>query len=102
MRATVIKRWTLILGAAGLLSQFSPAQTTLVSTGSVWKYLDAGSDQRSAWQTLPFDDVSWACGLASLGYGGGDEATVSQGGHPTNRFAAYYFRRDFDVAELDA
>src|SRR5439155_1190609 len=100
MRATVIKRWTLILGGAGLLSQFSPAQTTLVSTGSVWKYLDDGSDQGSAWQTLPFDDVSWASGPAPLGYGGGDEATVIQGGPSTNRFATYYFRHDFDVPDL--
>ena len=92
MRATVIKQWILILGSAGLLFQFSPAQTILVSTGSVWKYLDDGSDQGSAWQALLFDDSAWASGPAQLGYGDGDEATVINGGPATNRLITTYFR----------
>src|SRR5207248_8170135 len=69
----------------------------LVSTGSVWKYLDNGSDQGVAWQGLLFDDTAWAAGPAQLGYGDGDEATIVNGGLETNRFITTYFRRSFLV-----
>src|SRR6266446_10118903 len=67
MSAAVIQKWilalALALGLAGLVAQVSPAQTTLVSTGSVWKYLDNGSDQASAWQGLLFNDISFDVAL---------------------------------------
>ncbi|NIQ29000.1 MAG: metallophosphoesterase, partial [Acidobacteria bacterium] len=61
---------------------------TLVAEGSVWKYLDDGSDQGTAWKEPGFDDTSWQAGPAELGFGDGDEATVLQGG-----FITYYFRQ---------
>ena len=39
---------------------------TLVPTGSVWKYLDNGSDQGTAWIAPGFDDSAWAAGPAEL------------------------------------
>jgi len=95
MRAAVIEKWILGFGLAVLIAQFSSAQTVLVSTGSVWKYLDNGSDQGSAWQGLLFDDSAWASGPAQLGYGDGDEATVVNGGPATNRLITTYFRHSF-------
>src|SRR5439155_17877399 len=74
--------------------------TTLISTGSVWKYLDDGSDQGTVWKGTGFTDSTWASGPAQLGFGDGDEATVLR---QTNSSGAtnitYYFRRSFNVED---
>ncbi|HXG48041.1 MAG TPA: Ig-like domain-containing protein, partial [Methylomirabilota bacterium] len=70
----------------------------LISGGSVWRYLDNGSDQGTAWSQPGFNDAAWASGPAQLGYGDGDEATVVNGGTPGNRFITTYFRHTFNVA----
>lgn len=63
------------------------AQTTLVSRGSGWKYLDNGSNQGTA----------WAAGNAQLG--DGDEiTTVSYGADINNKYITTYFRKSFNVA----
>lgn len=73
---------------------------TLVSTGSVWKYLDNGSDQGTAWIATNFNDTAWASGRGQLGYGDGDEGTViSFGGNAANKHITYYFRRAFNVPD---
>ncbi len=51
--------------------------TTLLPYHSIWRYLDDGSDQGAAWRTPAFDDASWQSGPGQLGYGDGDEATVT-------------------------
>ncbi|MBN2311778.1 MAG: hypothetical protein JXR94_22555, partial [Candidatus Hydrogenedentes bacterium] len=72
-----------------------------VSRGAVWKYLDDGSDQGTAWRMPEFDDSAWPSGRAELGYGDGDEATtVSYGPDKEKKFITTYFRRSFDVPEL--
>ncbi len=71
----------------------------LVSTGAVWKYLDSGLDQGTAWRTATFNDSAWPSGPAQLGYGDGDEATVLASGPATNRFPTAYFRRTFVLPE---
>ncbi len=79
--------------------------TTLVPTGSTWKYLDDGSDQDSvsgdwAWYDPQFDDNSWAAGPAQLGYGDGDEVTtLDYGGDLNNKYITYYFRQEFEVSD---
>ena len=71
---------------------------TLVASGSVWKYLDNGTDQGTAWRQVEFNDSAWASGPAQLGYGDGDEATVvSFGPDPNNKYITTYFRRAFNV-----
>ncbi|MBN2508107.1 MAG: lamin tail domain-containing protein [Verrucomicrobia bacterium] len=73
-------------------------ERTLVARGSVWKYLDDGTDQGAAWTAVDFDDTAWASGLAELGYGDGDEATtVSYGLDPQNVYVTTYFRQRFQV-----
>src|SRR6266852_1550238 len=101
MRAAGMKS-ILIVGFACLLAQVVPAQTSLVSTGSAWKFLDDGSDQGIAWQGLLFDDSAWASGPAPLGYGGVGEATTVNGGPDTNRFITTYFRHVFQVEHPQA
>jgi hypothetical protein len=91
-------------GGAGGIAQ------TLVSSGSVWKYLDDGSNQRTpadgaSWFGHPnYNDSFWSEGLAELGYGdeseGRPEATVVGYGTNTNdKHITTYFRRSFDVAD---
>jgi len=83
-----------------MAGQTSMAQDTLVATGSVWKYLDDGSDQGTAWYGPAFDDSGWMSGLAELGYGDGDEATVvSYGPSPDNKYITTYFRHTFSVSD---
>ena len=80
---------------------YSPSGTnTLVSERSAWRYLDTGSDQGTAWRAPGFNDSAWSTGLAQLGYGDGDEATVvGSGPDPNNRYITTYFRRAWPVAD---
>jgi acid phosphatase type 7 len=73
-------------------------QTTLVPSGSTWKYLDNGSNQGTAWRSTSFNDGSWKSGPALLGYGHGDEATVVNGGPSNKKYATTYFRKTISVA----
>jgi hypothetical protein len=88
----------LVLGM--ILGPRAIAQTTLVSTGAVWKYLSDGSDPGAGWAAGGFDDQAWPSGAAELGFGENDEATVI--GNATNGFIAFYFRHAFDVAQPEA
>lgn len=76
-----------------------PLDTALVPAGSVWKYLDDGSDQGTAWREVGFIDTAWRSGPAQLGYGDGDEATVIGFGPQSNaKYVTAYFRHSFQVA----
>ena len=76
------------LVAAFLFADLALAQTTstLIAKGSVWKYLDNGSDQGTAWRAKSFADGSWASGAGQLGYGDGDEATLLSFGRACPEF----------------
>lgn len=72
----------------------------LISKGAVWKYLDDGSNQDSAWRMPGFDDSAWKAGPAELGYGDGDEATVvGYGPSASQKYATTYFRTTFEVED---
>lgn len=79
-------------------------QDTLLPTGSVWSYLDDGSDQGTAWRAQGFDDSLWASGPAQLGYGDGDEDTevgfidTDPVAADDQKNATTYFRTSFDLA----
>ena len=71
---------------------------TLVAAGSVWKYLDNGSDQGTAWRAPGYDDSAWASGVAPLGYG--DPwivTTVSYGPNSSSKYITTYFRKTIIV-----
>ncbi|MFM1767981.1 MAG: hypothetical protein RJA22_510 [Verrucomicrobiota bacterium] len=80
---------------------FSASGTnTLIAQGSAWHYRDTGVDPGSAWTTLAYDDSGWAEGLAQLGYGDGDEATVvGFGPSSTNKYLTTWFRRTWMVSD---
>lgn len=79
--------------------------STLLGFGSTWRYLDDGSDQGAAWRQPGFNDSAWASGPAELGYGDGDEATVTSfiDADPitsgVQKNATTYFRTTFDVPD---
>jgi hypothetical protein len=81
-------------------SRSATVDTNLVDKGAVWKYLDNGSNQGTAWRAAAFNDSTWASGPAQLGYGDGDEATtVNFGPDINNKYVTTYFRRAFTVAD---
>lgn len=83
-----------------LCAAAAPAQTVLVRDGALWRYLDDGSNQGTAWRDTLFNDSGWSSGPAQLGYGDGDEATVvSYGPDPNNKYVTTYFRHSFEVAD---
>lgn len=74
------------------------SQTTLISTGSSWKYLDNGTNQGTAWKATTINETGWLQGNAQLGYGDGDEATVvSYGSSSSNKYVTTYFRKTFSI-----
>lgn len=76
---------------------------TLITRRAIWKYLDDGSNQGTAWYQSGFDDTAWPAGLAELGYGEGDEATAIRFGPDANaKYMTSYFRHEFSVAAPDA
>jgi hypothetical protein len=78
-----------------------PVNQTLITEGSVWKYLDDGSNQGTAWRDPNFDDSAWSAGAAQLGYGDSDETTIlSYGPDANNKFITTYFRRTFTAPDL--
>jgi hypothetical protein len=74
---------------------YAPVSTTLIATGSVWKYLDTGVDQGTAWHALAFDDSSWPSGTAK--FGTNDPATTIIHITPINVNLTAYFRHRFQV-----
>jgi hypothetical protein len=76
-----------------------PAQ--FIAQGSVWKYLDDGSDQGTAWRASGFDDAAWAEGPAALGYGNPVVTEVGFGGNPSSRNITTYFRKTFEATDVD-
>ncbi len=96
-------RLLLLLAALSLGTSLFAQQVTLVPFGSTWRYRDNGSDQGTAWRAPAFVDTAWAAGPAQLGYGDGDEATVTgfididPATPGTQVNATTYFRSSFNV-----
>ncbi len=79
----------------------SAGDATLLPLGSVWRYLDTGVDQGTAWRAPGFVDSAWKSGPAQLGYGDGDETTVIGFGPDSgNKYLTTYFRTRFNVTGL--
>jgi hypothetical protein len=69
---------------------------TLVATGSVWRYHDKGQNLGTNWIAPAYNDSGWSNGLAQLGYGDTDEATVvGYGPNASSKYITTYFRHRF-------
>ena len=96
---------TLTIG--GIADTFS--STTLADTvespefikkGAIWKYLDNGSNQGTAWRSTAFNHGAWKSGAAQLGYGDNDENTVvSYGNDSSMKYITTYFCYQFNVKD---
>ena len=62
-----------------VLTKREASSESLIIPGSVWRYLDNGSDQGEVWRDRDFDDSSWASGPAPLGYGDDPATEISFG-----------------------
>ncbi len=99
--ASSSKSFSTLSGVPAIRQRGGPAVTNAVSVnaidaGSVWKYLDNGSNQGSAWQAPAFDDGVWVSGPAKLGYGDANNATtLGYGPNSASKYITYYFRRHF-------
>jgi galactan endo-1,6-beta-galactosidase len=78
-----------------LSGEAPPVSATLVSPGSLWRYVDATNNLGTAWRETTFNDTPWRSGPAQLGFGDGDEATVTA----SNRQITTYFRTSFFVPD---
>ncbi|GIU12002.1 MULTISPECIES: hypothetical protein [unclassified Shewanella] len=74
--------------------QYSIA-SEIISPGSEWRYFDA-ADVSSNWYQVNFDDNHWPIGRAQLGYGEGDEVTITKfGPNQADKYPVQYFRINF-------
>ena len=70
----------------------------LIPKGSLWTYLDNGTNQGNKWKGKFFNDSKWKIGIAQLGYGDGDENTqIDYGGNSANKHITTYFRHNFEI-----
>ena len=77
-----------------------PAVTTLINSNATWKYLDDGSNQGVLWRTNTYNDTGWSNGVAELGYGDNDEATLVRSNRADlSRIITTYFRKHFTVGD---
>ncbi len=75
---------------------------TLLKRGSVWKYLDNGTNAGTSWRSATFNDASWKSGAAELGYGdGGERTTISYGTSSQSKYVTSYFRAKFTTSDVN-
>ncbi|HVK59351.1 MAG TPA: Calx-beta domain-containing protein, partial [Candidatus Kapabacteria bacterium] len=66
----------------------------VVSFGSVWRFWNQDAPPEGSWKTPGYNDTGWRVGLGQLGYGDGDEATVTRTNSAPHPITAY-FRTSF-------
>lgn len=82
--------------------QGTTSSEVLLRRGSVWKYLDNGTNAGTSWRNKNFNDSSWRSGAAELGYGdGGERTTVSYGPSAFSKYVTTYFRRKFNANNVN-
>ena len=80
-----------------------PVHELLIADHDNWSYLSDGSEPADTWYSAEHDDSLWSTGVAPFGFGHDAEATtLNCGANPldcTERYAKYYFRREFTVED---
>ncbi|MFN6947264.1 MAG: hypothetical protein ACK4ND_20165, partial [Cytophagaceae bacterium] len=95
------KNYKLLMAAIVVMTTFLSAAHVSAQAylpwGSVWNYLDDGSDQGMDWIAPDFDDSQWASGPAELGFATNSiVTTISFGDDPTMKHICTYFRTKFN------
>ncbi|MDF2457269.1 MAG: putative phosphatase [Cytophagaceae bacterium] len=74
----------------------------VIGPGTLWKYLDNGTNQGTAWRDVAFDDAAWQSGLAPLGYVmTGVVTNVSFGPSSSNKYPTTYYRKKVNLTTGD-
>jgi hypothetical protein len=98
-RVSGVQAKNLALFSIASVPPAEPIKYSLLGATTLWSYWD--QDSRPVdWESPVFDDAAWRRGLAQLGYGDGDEATVINKGSSTNRPITSYYRTEFFVDPL--
>lgn len=92
-------------------SGVNSADTSIFPMGSTWGYDDSNTDlhvRNPNWNDLSFDifnpgngSPAWKTGAAPLGFPGGT-TILSFGPDANNKYPAYYFRKNFNLADATA
>lgn len=73
----------------------------LISPSSQWQYYDKIESPAINWFQTDFDHSLWSKGFAQLGYGDGDEATVTSFGTESgHKPITQYFIKSFNITSL--
>jgi hypothetical protein len=64
-----------------------------VYANNPWKYFLGASEPPATWRSITFNDASWLTGNGGIGYGDGDDSTITP---PIN---SVYMRKNFTVAD---
>ncbi len=74
-----------------ILATTTSAQTVFIPASAIWKYLDNGTNQGTAWRAVSFNDNSWSSGAAELGF---DDSPVTI---LDDTKIGYYFRKSVNI-----
>jgi PKD repeat protein len=73
--------------------------TTLISSGAVWKYYDYDSSPGASWMTAGFNDSGWDSGNAKLGYSDGAVTVIEPSSSASTKYITAYFRKSFNYTD---
>ena len=74
-------------------------EVVMLEKGSIWRYLDNGTDQGTAWRATNYNDSAWPQGRAEFGYGDDDERTELNQNRNGSRVRTFYFRKELDLPD---
>ncbi len=83
-----------VLDLPGITPQREQDDSMLIEEASTWFYTDTAEAPPQDWASRTFDAGAWTAGVAPLGFGDDDLATLTNSGIPTT-----YFRHNFDLAD---
>ncbi len=96
-RAVVVALTVGMIATLAWPPRMAAADTTevVMAAGSTWRYDDSGTDLGTAWREPGYDDAAWSEGPGQLGFGDGDEATVT-----ANNGITTYFRKAVTITDV--
>tara|TARA_B110000881_G_scaffold78355_1_gene68265 strand:- start:152 stop:2419 length:2268 start_codon:yes stop_codon:yes gene_type:complete len=75
------------------LSQNINHWETAIFDFNIWSYLEGNYEPDSNWRKLSFNDSTWLQGQGGIGYGDGDDSTI------TSSISSLYLRKIFNIVD---
>lgn len=82
-----------LLAVNPIMSQTAVTWQTVVMAYDIWSYFPGTSEPPVNWAAPGFDDSSWPTGPGGIGYGDGDDATL------TGQVGSLYLRKYFSLTD---